>query len=222
MDASTYTAYLPVATPNFSAVPPSIVRKVGGDGPVTNIGTSNITCNIGAAPLADNGVSRSGPVTAGSVVSFHWSPGWPHSGPLVTWMARCANDDCGTFTGSAGNVWFKIDQSGYNTTTSLWASYYIYSTQTWNVTVPKCLADGEYLIRHETIALSDCGTKGRCQFYPSCTQVTVRGGGGYVMPLSALSALPGAYTADNVLWDTNTQLPQEYKIPGPAVFTCPT
>ena len=221
MDSKTYTAFLPVKTPDFTAPPPSIMRKVGGDGPVLDISTSNITCNVGAMPISDSGVSRTGAVTAGSKMTFWW-PGWPHSGPVLTWMARCANDNCGTFTGGSGNVWFKIDQVGYNKTTMLWASYYLDQVKSWNVTIPACLAPGEYLVRHETIALSDCKTAGRCQFYPSCTQVKVSGSGTYVVPANQLSALPGVYTTKNVMWDTNTQLPADYVIPGPAVFTCPS
>ena len=196
------------------------MRQIGGDGPVLDIGTSNITCNVNAIPLSDGSISRTGPVTAGSEVTFWW-PGWPHSGPVITWMARCAQDDCGSFTGSEGSVWFKIDQAGYDNGTQLWASYYLDQVKSWNVTIPGCLEAGEYLVRHETIALSDCKTVGRCQFYPSCTQVKVLGGGGYVVPASGLSALPGVYTSQNVMWDTNTQMPADYVIPGPAVFRCP-
>ena len=43
MNSATYTGFLPVKTPDFTADPPSIVRKIGGNGPVLDIGTVNIT-----------------------------------------------------------------------------------------------------------------------------------------------------------------------------------
>lgn len=216
-----------MATPDFTADPPSIVRNINGNGedpngPILDISSDQITCNSNATPIADNGVSRTGEVTAGSVIKFIWN-GWPHSGPILTYMAKC-DPDCGSFTGSDGNVWFKIDQAGYNATSGQWATYYLYTRgYTWNVTVPACLEDGEYLVRHEIIALSDCKTEGKCQFYPECAQLKVVGGGGYTIPEEDLVAFPGAYspTDPGILWDTNTQDPTTYTMPGPTVFACP-
>ena len=40
-----------------------------------------------------------------------------------------------------------------------------------NVTIPSDLAPGQYLIRHEIIALHLATQLGGAEFYPSCTQV---------------------------------------------------
>lgn len=124
-------------------------------------------------------------------------------------MAKC-EPDCGNFTGSEGKNWFKIDEVGYNGTSGAWATYYLVkNANTWVVTIPPCLTPGEYLIRHEIIALSECKTAGRCQFYPSCAQVKVTGEGSYVFGDDELVAFPGAYTTEGVMWDTNTGDPSK-------------
>ncbi|KAK0647309.1 Cellulose-growth-specific protein [Lasiodiplodia hormozganensis] len=222
MNSATYTGFLPVKTPDFTANPPSIVRKIGGNGPVLDIGTVNITCNIGAAPITDSsGASLTGAVTAGTNITFLWNE-WPHSGPVLTYMAKC-DPDCGSFTGTEGAVWFKIDEWGYQDET--WGSQKLVDDgNVWTSTVPACLAPGEYLVRHEIIALSDCKTEGKCQFYPSCAQVTVEGDGTEVPSGDSVIALPGGYKTDGqgILWDTNKQSPADYVTPGPAVFECPS
>lgn len=219
MNKATYTGYLPVPTPDFTRDPPSIVRRVGSDGPVLDILHNDITCNFNAAPIADNGVSRTGEVAAGTTIEFHW-PGWPHSGPIMTYMAKC-EPDCGSFTGWGTKSWFKIDEKGYNASWGGWATQYLYDQKNvWVSTVPACLAPGEYLIRHEIIALSDCKTVGKCQFYPSCAQLKVTGTGTVTPP--NLVSFPGAYGQKDpgIFWDTNKQLPADYVVPGPAVFKC--
>jgi len=144
-------------------------------------------------------------------------------------MARCTNDDCGAFTGfeeDVGKVWFKVDEMGYNSTSKQWATYYLFKNgNTWSTIIPACLAPGEYLVRSEIIALSECKTVGQCQFYPECTQIKVEGDGTVVPGEDGyeLVAFPGAYktTDRRILWDTNTANKSEYVIPGPAVFSCP-
>jgi hypothetical protein len=60
-------------------------------------------------------------------------------------------------------------------------------------TVPKCIASGYYLVRHEIIALHSAYTYPGAQFYPGCHQLKVTGGGS-AKP-AALVAFPGAYKA---------------------------
>jgi hypothetical protein len=87
MNSKTYTGFLPVATPNFDASPPSIVRHINAHHPITNVSSPAIACNIDARPISDNGKSRVGTVTAGSDIEFHWGKGFPHAGPAITYMA---------------------------------------------------------------------------------------------------------------------------------------
>lgn len=223
LGGKTYTAFLPVATPNYSADAPGITRKIGSEGPVTDISTANITCNIGAVPILNSdGTSRVGEVAAGTDITFAWN-GFTHSGPVMTYMAKCS-PDCGHFTGSQGAVWFKVDEIGYNATAGAWGTQYLADQKyRWITRIPQCLESGEYLVRQEIMGMGACSVKGKCQFYPHCVQVKVIQGLGTKSPSAdQLISLPGGYKADDkgILWDTNTQDPKNYKTPGPAVFTC--
>ena len=89
----------------------------------------------------------------------------------------------------------------------------------YSFTVPSCLAAGEYIVRHEIIALHAAYSYPGAQFYPSCIQIKVSGGGTSTGPSSKVS-FPGAYksTDPGVVYDAYQ--PTAYTVPGPAVFTC--
>ena len=59
------------------------------------------------------------------------------------------------------------------------------------MTVPKSLPAGSYLLRIEHIALHQASTLNGAQFYISCAQVKVTGGGSGTP--SPLVSFPGAY-----------------------------
>ena len=63
-----------------------------------------------------------------------------------------------------------------------------------SATVPKNLAPGNYLIRHEIIALHLAEKVGGAEFYPSCTQVKVGGSGNGTPKSSELVSFPGGYS----------------------------
>ena len=108
---------------------------------------------------------------------------------MVVWMANCGGP-CSSFSG-AGNVWFKIEQAGLISGTlskGLWvceagqnlhpglltlkqgSGEMINNSSSWAVTIPKTLKPGNYLIRHETIALH---TSNAPQWYePLYTKIT--------------------------------------------------
>jgi hypothetical protein len=216
MNGKTYTGFLPVKTPNFDAPAPSIVRQVNANMPVYDVSSKSFTCGEKAVPIHDNGVSRVGEVTAGSKIGFYWGTGWPHAGSVVTYMARC-NPDCGKFTGTEGNVWFKIQDEGYRN--GSWATDILATTGAVHATVPSCLAPGEYLVRHEIVNVGNCLRVNGCQIYPSCVQVKVIGNGD-VRP-KELTAFPGTYTSKNILWQFNKIKKEDYKVPGPSLFECP-
>ena len=68
----------------------------------------------------------------------------------------------------------------------------VYSTN-----LPDNLAPGEYLVRHEIIALHLATTKGKAEFYPSCQQIKVGGNGTGVPTQDELLSFPGAYSDDD-------------------------
>jgi hypothetical protein len=89
-----------------------------------------------------------------------------------------------------------------------------------SVTIPKCIPAGEYLMRNEHIGLHVAQSQGGAQFYISCGQLSVTGGGS-TQPQN-LVAFPGAYSATDpgILININYPVPTSYKNPGPPTFTC--
>ena len=62
----------------------------------------------------------------------------------------------------------------------------------YSLLLPDNLRPGDYLIRHEIIALHLAVTRGGAEFYPSCTQIRV-GGSGTGTPSDTVT-FPGAYS----------------------------
>jgi len=108
----------------------------------------------------------------------------------MTYMASCGDTTCDQYN-STNAEWFKIDETGLepgnvtwyqqDISTSVLENVHITATLTCprlvnrspaNVTIPSTLKSGQYLIRHEIIALHLATTVGGAEFYPSCTQVT--------------------------------------------------
>jgi fructose-specific component phosphotransferase system IIB-like protein len=88
--------------------------------------------------------------------------------------------------------------------------------------IPSTLAPGNYLIRHEIIALhlADQGP-GKAEFYPSCSQLRVGGNQTGVPKESDLVSIPGAYKdSDPGLDDKDVfNIDVSYVFPGPPVAT---
>ena len=63
----------------------------------------------------------------------------------------------------------------------------------WNFTMPTCVAAGQYLMRHELIALHSAYAEGQAQFYLSCANIEVTGSGTNAGNDAVL--FPGAYSA---------------------------
>jgi cellulase len=66
----------------------------------------------------------------------------------MTYLAKCP-DKCSSFKGSSGNVWVKIDQSGYDSTKSPpWATKRLpLQNSTWTIKLPSSIIAGEYILR---------------------------------------------------------------------------
>jgi len=117
-----------------------------------------------------------------------------------------------------GAVWFKVYQEQPTFGSQLtWPSN---GKSTFDVPIPSCIKAGSYLVRIEHIALHVAQSSGGAQFYLSCAQVTVSGGGS--TEPSAKVAFPGAYKASDpgILININYPVPTSYQNPGPAVFKC--
>ncbi|EIW63682.1 uncharacterized protein TRAVEDRAFT_34449 [Trametes versicolor FP-101664 SS1] len=204
---TSYSGWLPFSDPYESPVPSRIERKIPSDGPILDVTSSDLACNKGG----ETGVKAIATAAAGSKITFDWQS-WPadHMGPVTTYMTDCKGD-CSTFDASNAK-WFKIDAAGY--TNGQWAATQLIANGAkWTSTIPSELKAGEYLVRHEIIALHDAGAP---QFYPSCAQVKVTGSGTQVPSGSSLVSIPGLYTIAEFpdIWSDSFK---SFSIPGPAV-----
>lgn len=175
--------------------------------PVQNVASDDIRCNVnGSTAFAPNVQS----VAAGSTVGFAANPDIYHPGPLLVYMAKApAGKTAANFDGS-GAVWFKIYEEGpvFGGSALTWPTdsmshcpFHILKavlTSTTGATsvsfkIPAATPSGDYLLRVEHIALHVAQSSGGAQFYLSCGQITVTGGGtGTPGPLVSF---PGAYKA---------------------------
>ncbi|KAL4866953.1 hypothetical protein BDV12DRAFT_187049 [Aspergillus spectabilis] len=184
-----------------------------GNGPVESVEGVDIRCNKDG----DNGsATETLAVTAGGTIGFTVRSSISHPGPLLAYLAK-APGAAAEFDGS-GDVWFKIYEDRPNISQGglTWPSD---GATTVEFTIPESIPDGDYLIRVEHIALHGAYSEGGAQFYISCGQLTVTGGGS-ASP-SPLVAFPGAYspTDPGILFSLYWPVPTEYTPPGPAVWS---
>ncbi|KAK6360989.1 Esterase/lipase/thioesterase [Orbilia blumenaviensis] len=212
----TYVTLLPAGSPNFTAPVEGIGRALlNGDYPMTEPLSNAMACNVGAYPAP-----KYANVTAGTNVTARWTS-WPHVGPIYTYMAYCPNGkDCSDFYGWEKAAWFKIEETAFvpyvfdwNPSGVAWATQKMYDDgMKWTFQIPKCIKNGPYLIRHETMAIHNSQVLGGAQFYPNCAQVWVSGGTGKLKP--KLVKLPGDIqpTDPGVLFERK-DLPFDYTVP---------
>ncbi|KAG6914696.1 hypothetical protein DXG01_015881, partial [Tephrocybe rancida] len=89
-----------------------------------------------------------------------------------------------------------------------------------SVMLPRTLAAGNYLIRHEIIALHDADKPLRAEFYPSCAQLSVSGDQTGIPLEAELVSFPGAYSDDDpgILCKNDIQFSTEkHPLPGPKI-----
>ncbi|KAH8156954.1 hypothetical protein CIB48_g11291 [Xylaria polymorpha] len=113
---------------------------------------------------------------AGGSIQFQWTV-WPHdTGPVLTYVAAC-DGDCAAADKTALK-WVKISEEGWDATASKWASgKLIDNNSTWTTTVPSTLAPGNYVFRHEIIALHGASSANGAQNYPQCFNIAITGSG---------------------------------------------
>ncbi|KAI0665589.1 glycosyl hydrolase family 61-domain-containing protein [Trametes maxima] len=201
-------------TPNSNNVK-SPIRMIDDVSPVKGATNKYLSCDQNAQKALDVAAAK-----PGSKVSFQWVNGsggnWSHNvGPLMTYMASCGGAGCAAFD-SADAKWFKIAQAG-RLANGTWAQAALTTGAAPTVQLPDDIAPGEYLIRHEIIALHAAMSAGGAEFYPSCAQLAIEGSGPGVAP-NATMTFPGAYedTDAGLLVDVY-DLVGAYVFPGPAI-----
>ncbi|KAJ8522092.1 hypothetical protein ONZ45_g1308 [Pleurotus djamor] len=145
--------------------PLRVVRATKPDsGFISDVTSPDITCSIGNSKLPPGPITAT--VAAGQDVTMLWNT-WPigHYGPVLNYMAKCPGD-CSTWKGDSGTPWFKISQSVYNN--GQWASDALaQNNASYTVRIPRNITPGNYLLRHENLALHAASNVGGAQFYPS-------------------------------------------------------
>ncbi|KAH7923365.1 hypothetical protein BV22DRAFT_1036374 [Leucogyrophana mollusca] len=213
IDGKLYQGNVPNASPT-----PSIVRQINNVAPVK--GASNAYMNCGQSAQKASLVASANP---GSQLTFRWEGGdgsnWPHNiGPLMTYMASCTGTTCDQYD-STNAEWFKISEVGLEPGDMVWYQQNLMNGNVANVTIPSTIAPGQYLIRHEIIALHLANEMGGAEFYPSCTQVNVGGSQTGVAQSSEMVTFPGGYSdTDPGIYDpTIFDTPVNYTFPGPPI-----
>ncbi|KAJ1721159.1 hypothetical protein LPJ61_006074, partial [Coemansia biformis] len=116
-----------------------------------------------------------------------------------------------------GEVWFYIYKQGYDPDRKKWCIDDLNANKgQLEITIPADIADGEYLMRGEIIALHLAEKTGGAEFYPNCVQIKVSGGGS-AKPKGF--AIPGVYKEDDPgihfnLYDGY----KSYPMPGPEPY----
>jgi len=197
---------------------PSVIRKIDSPGP--NYGASNPALTCGPDELPASQVADANP---GDSMTFNWrgadNSTWPHNtGPMLIYMASCGSTTCDQFDATKAR-WFKIQQVGRQDGSALWHQQILYQGGVDNATIPSNLAPGNYLIRHEIIALHLATERGKAEFYPACSQLRVGGTGTGKPNDNELVSLPGAYSDDDPgIYDPNVYDPKsDYVFPGPSI-----
>ncbi|KAJ6178105.1 hypothetical protein N7519_008566 [Penicillium mononematosum] len=173
-------------------------------------------CNKGAFTLA--GQTGTAEVKAGSKVAMKLAVGatMQHPGPALVYMSK-APTTAKEYEGDG--EWFKIHQESVcdknkDFTKDAWCTW---DKDRIEFTIPASLPDGEYLIRPEHIGVHGAAG-GEAEFYYSCAQVKVVGGGNGIPGPTV--KFPGAYKKDDPsfnfsIWNGY----KEYPMPGPEVWT---
>jgi hypothetical protein len=184
------------------------------NGPVTDVSSTAIRCY----ELSPGTASQTYEVQAGDTVGFTAQSSISHPGPLQFYLAKVPEGKTAATWDGAGQVWFKIFEQGASISSGgmTWASQ---GKSQVTVPIPKSLPSGEYLFRVEHIGLHSASAAGGAQFYISCAQLKVTGGGsGNPQPLVSF---PGAYKASDPGIQLNIYypIPASYTPPGPRPWT---
>ncbi|KAH7384094.1 cel1 protein precursor [Phaeosphaeria sp. MPI-PUGE-AT-0046c] len=202
-----YTGFSPASSPK------TIQRQWPDYNPTMSITDRKVLCNGGTS--ADL-VAK---VAAGGKVTAKWSQ-WTHAqGPVMVWLYKCSGDH--KSCDGSGKKWFKIDQDGLSApplSSENWGTAKVLKTLKWESKIPASLAAGNYLIRHELLALHQAKTP---QFYAECAQIEVTGSGTAQPGSEYLANIPGyaSQSDPGVTIDTYSNSITSYTCPGPKVWS---
>ncbi|KAI0525615.1 glycoside hydrolase [Xylaria bambusicola] len=177
--------------------------------------SSDIACHKSATPGQTYIEANSG-----DTLTLYWNT-WPdsHKGPIINYLAQCSGE-CTSAT--AGSLSFtKISEAAYlsGSNPGDWVTdTMIAQNFTSDVEIPAGLAPGNYVLRHEIIALHSAGNQNGAQNYPQCINIKVGGSGSNTLPTG--TAATSLYTPmdPGILFSLYGSF-DSYPIPGPEVAT---
>ncbi|KAF2680417.1 lytic polysaccharide monooxygenase [Lentithecium fluviatile CBS 122367] len=175
-----YTGWDPELALSNAALPPLAAWSASNLGNIfvtpSRFNTSDIACHYNSTPGALH-INT----TAGDELKMQWNE-WPvsHKGPVISYLAACngscANADKDTLE------WVKIDELGWLNGTGFvglggtWASDVLIANHaSWTVKIPELMAEGNYVLRHEIVALHVAEEANGAQAYPQCVNLRVAG-----------------------------------------------
>jgi len=215
--AKTYSGPFPFSNKNA----PSPIRKITTTFPITSATDADMNCGKGAVKAAQVATAN-----AGDKVTLSWQSGqnknWGHSlGPIMTYLAQVPAGQTADKFDTKNAKFFKIDQTGQTGGAGTgWVQASIKNGKSYTLTLPANLPAGDYIMRHELIALHFAQKKDGAQFYPGCIQLRVGGGSAAPKAISAQTvSFPGGYTPN----DKSLFVPDLFKnnfvytFPGPAL-----
>jgi hypothetical protein len=181
---------------------------------VGDYANDNIICHKGAsnAPLHVS-------IQAGDTIDLQWTA-WPesHKGPVLNYLAKCSGS-CET-ANKESLLFFKISEGGLIDGTSppgTWVTdQMIANNNTWSLQIPQDISPGNYVLRHEIIALHSATSGGGAQNYPQCINLEISGSG--TLDPSGIPATAFYKATDpGINYSIYVQQPN-YPMPGPAIY----
>ncbi|TLD31626.1 hypothetical protein PspLS_02959 [Pyricularia sp. CBS 133598] len=178
-----------------------------------NFGSPDIICHRGAQPA--KGHAR---VKAGDRILLQWDT-WPesHHGPVIDYLARCSGN-CETVDKTSLRF-FKIGAGTYisGSPPGYWASdELIKNGFSWVVQIPASIAPGNYVLRHEIIALHGAPNANGAQAYPQCFNLEITGSGS-TQPAGVAGTSLYRANDPGILFQLY-QAPISYRVPGPPMM----
>ncbi|TKX23433.1 hypothetical protein C1H76_4501 [Elsinoe australis] len=208
--ANPYSTRSRTLTPNWKA-------DNGNFGFVNDTASLDMACHIAATP-ATTQIS----VAAGSTLTAGWGIGFTHpQGAMMNYLARCPGN-CSE-ANLADLKWFKFQDEALIPNPNATSKDLYWTTAKLgedggmrDIQLPSNIQAGNYILRTEILALHFARTEGGAQFYPTCINLQVSGGGD-LNPTGV--AATQIYKSDEpgVLVNVYYPKPTGYKAPGPAV-----
>ncbi|KZV97643.1 glycoside hydrolase family 61 protein [Exidia glandulosa HHB12029] len=188
------------------------VRQPLNNSPVTSPTSSDFTCNVIGTPA-----TQTVNVTAGSTVGFKLDNTIYHLGPAAIYLGKAPSGTTAAAWNGSGASWIKIAEWGatYPQGTSGAMSFADYNLGQLTTTLPRTVPNGDYLLRIEQIGLHVVGAP---QWYISCAQITVTGGGSASPTKVSMPPYSASDPGLTVSIYANPA-PSPYVVPGPRPFT---